>query len=214
MRDEHQVQGRPLPSPRSYPGFQMGLRTDLGEELPRTFAWSSGDCSAKGTPTGRQLSHLARWFVGTRSSIVCIVTSHPARPYYAIRFPVAGVRRQNAPCCQISHIGCVIADLPCSLEGGWSRRIPVCTCGRLERSQVLDMKACLLSLLGSPASVTTHVCVDRWPCPVVFFRHSKKNHPQPRQIFGVSTRPRYIHHEDRPDCGVESNKLQRWIPEP
>lgn len=101
------------------------------------------------------------------------MTSHPARPYYAICFPVAGVGRQNAPRCQISHIGCVIADLSCSLEGGWSRRIPMCTCGRLERSQVLDMKACLLSLLGFPASVTTHVCVDCWPCPVVLFRHSK-----------------------------------------
>lgn len=47
---------------------------------------------------GRQLSHLASWFVGARSRIVCSVTSHALRLQNAISCPAAGMRRQNAPC--------------------------------------------------------------------------------------------------------------------
>lgn len=69
---------------RSYPGLLRGAVENGGHSRS----------------AGRQLSHLARWFVGTRSRIVCSVTSesHALRLQYATSCPAAGMRRQNAPC--------------------------------------------------------------------------------------------------------------------
>lgn len=187
----------------------MGLRkrTDPGEELPRIVARSSGDWRATEALQGRQLSHLARWsgwFVGTRSSTVCSVTSHPARLQDAIRCPAAGMRRQNAQSWRISHIGSVMADLSSSQHRGWLRCIAMCTCGRLEHSQPLDMKACLLSLQDFSK------CNNTYALTSVPFRSclfdTREHFPNLRRSSAPSRLHR-IHHEDRSDCGVQSNKL-------